>query len=265
MTALTGVKVIDMVGGEVSKISYNGEEYAKVSEREDGIHANPGDILLRINHAEDYARIGDYFAVNSDRRIVDREDDEIRPHLKHYAIFEKVLAESDDKLAELEERIAALEAAQQPLNVGDKVRLLSGAEEHYLHGFANGDICEVIPSEFDDEDLRIENGGGTQGYAKPDQLEKVSDKEAQQLEADRKLAAKFAEIGRKPGEFKAGDIVKVIRASSGHAVGTIGEVTRDYDRNGIGPEVMARDSDGDLTDLHSPSEIITPVERRFDR
>lgn len=337
MAALTDVKVIDMVGGEVSKISYNGEEYAKVSEREDEIHANSGDILLRVNCAEDYARIGDYFAVNSDRRIVDREDDEIRPHLKHYAIFEKVLAESDDKLAELESRIAALEATQpfaqqaptepqyrkvtdRSPKVGDYVKYDEAPESYLTDGkyyeITDIDSCndpQIIDDEGDGYDTDncpdfevYEKVSDSQpqeptlkvgDYAKvtrADQFEideiveiigedsehfetrhfrakslqrnywHYADKEGELVPAtdeevaEAKRAAKFAEIGRKPGEFKAGDIVEVVDGCGGHKDGTIGEC----DGHSHGRHVYVK---ANGMRYSGSAKLITPVERRFDR
>lgn len=348
MAALTGVKVIDMVGGEVSKISYNGEEYAKVSERGDEIHANPGDILLRINHAEDYARIGDYFAVNSDRRIVDREDDEIRPHLKHYAIFEKVLAGSADKLAELESRIAALEATQQapattqsehyrkvtdrspqvgdyvkydeapesyltsgkyyeithvggrslyhlddegdgeaaigegfevyekvdqvsaeqpqPLKVGDYAKVV---DEIHGHNFAIGSIITLTSLDEDGAFKAADLSGSQSWYVESPELAPATDEEvaeakrqAEKGEADRTLSAKFAEIGRNPGEFKAGDIVRVkdTLMTTFLTVDQIAEVVS-YDAADRNPRVKADDGGT----RYAKVELITPVERRFDR
>ncbi|MGG1595971.1 hypothetical protein [Terribacillus saccharophilus] len=189
----------------------------------------------------------------------------------------------EGRLSTAEGRIAALESAAQPeaapptvaLRVGDYAKVIGNGDKGPLspHHFPEGTIVEIV------RDVRKASNGpvhvykdidgklGSNGVATVD-LEKIPDEEAQQIEADRKAAAKFAEIGRAVGEFKAGDIVRVTgdpKISAGHDIGTVGEVHADYDGSGIGPEVKARYKDGRTLALHSPSELITPVERRFDR
>lgn len=68
----------------------------------------------------------------------------------------------------------------------------------------------------------------------------------------------MAEIGRKPGEFKVGDIVRVVECTGAHEVGEIVELVKD------GAE-MYRDGD-DIKFLGDPDwfELVAPVESRVD-
>ncbi|WP_068616514.1 hypothetical protein [Paenibacillus tuaregi] len=96
-----------------------------------------------------------------------------------------------------EAEVAAAKDALDPRNefaVGDKVRLVSGGDKHPLNGFMDGEIYEVKDpkcSLHSGERIRITKPTGGAGYAKPDQLEKVSAEELAEIER-KKLLAQFA-------------------------------------------------------------------------
>jgi transcription antitermination factor NusG len=86
---------------------------------------------------------------------------------------------------------------------------------------------------------------------------------AEALEAKRKReeAAKWAAIGRKPGEFKVGDIVKITKYQFGHAEGSIVEVTEAYGSfvkvSGIHRGTLYTfDADIDCVELIAPVESV---------
>lgn len=79
--------------------------------------------------------------------------------------------------------------------------------------------------------------------------------------AQYEAAVKFAKLGRKPGEFKKGDIVMTHDFDNGHK-DVIGEVTS-ADNSGR-PLVKARYKDGRTISLFSQSSLIAPVESRVD-
>jgi hypothetical protein len=86
------------------------------------------------------------------------------------------------------------------------------------------------------------------GWFKEHELELVTDEES-----------RWAKIGRKPGEFKKGDIVRVTDSCGGRVkTGTITEVVY-IDSDG---DFTVRDEDGD--DWYVEAELIVPVEQRFD-
>ncbi|MDR9792724.1 hypothetical protein Q8A72_07005 [Aeribacillus pallidus] len=135
---------------------------------------------------------------------------------------------------------------------GDKVRLVSGGDKLPLYGFYNGKVYEV-----DDNNckhgagpfgklIRIVEKDGGPGYARPDQLEKVDFEEL-----------KFAELGRKPGEFKKGDIVRVIDSCGGRLVkGGLYEISG-HEGN---TEYVTLDGINWLAEF----ELVAPVESRVD-
>ncbi|MGF7045736.1 uncharacterized protein YodC (DUF2158 family) [Paenibacillus sp. DS2015] len=156
------------------------------------------------------------------------------------------------------------EAATKPapkFEVGENVRLISGGGNYPLSGFSSGDTCTVKESPDRDGDYRIERqSDGHIGYADPEQLEKVSAEEA-----------RWNAIGRKVGEYKAGDVVKYIGTTSAHGlrdnVGIITVIDRETDGSTL-PYHLAKPSgtgkDGVDTWTRAESlELIAPVESLF--
>ncbi|WP_157452820.1 hypothetical protein [Brevibacillus sp. SKDU10] len=103
-----------------------------------------------------------------------------------------------DELTVATEEAETSQKAFDQFRPGDKVRLVSGGGEHPLFGFDDGGIYTVGLRE-DDDRLTIKRQDGKKGYARPYQLENVTDEEV-----------KWAALGRKVGEFKAGDIVRFL-------------------------------------------------------
>ncbi|MCG5252586.1 hypothetical protein [Brevibacillus agri] len=95
---------------------------------------------------------------------------------------------------------------------GEKVRLISGGGKFPLHGFADGDVYEVVTPRYEGHShgtkVRLATASGTIGFANPDQLAKLTAEELAEIERKKAEEAKWAAIGRKSGEFKVGDIVK---------------------------------------------------------
>ncbi len=146
---------------------------------------------------------------------------------------------------------------------GEKVRLVSGGGSHGLFGMQNGNIYTVN---------NVENDGGHKGriavgcgYAKPEQLEKVSSEELAEIErkkTEEKEIAKWTKIGRKPNEFKEGDIVRVDWIYKKGEVDELVEIDRGPDGSGLGGNYYLTNGEGTLG--NHIVELITPVENRFD-
>jgi transcription antitermination factor NusG len=135
---------------------------------------------------------------------------------------------------------------------GDKVRVVSGGDKFPLYGFYDGEVYEVDDNNYEHYEgpynklIRIVDKDGGHGYARPDQLERVDFEEL-----------KFAEIGRKPGEFKKGDIVRVIDSCAGRLIkGGL------YEINGHegSTEYVTLDGEKWLAEF----ELVAPVESRVD-
>ncbi|ATO50995.1 hypothetical protein P4V86_15470 [Brevibacillus laterosporus] len=109
-----------------------------------------------------------------------------------------IVRATDEEVAE-----AKRQQAFDQFKPGDKVRLVSGGGKFPLFGFKNGGIYTVVQNKVtvDAGEYRasIQDQDGLEGYANPDQLEKLTSEEA-----------KWAALGRKVGEFKAGDTVRFL-------------------------------------------------------
>ncbi|MED4172606.1 hypothetical protein P4631_09175 [Halalkalibacterium halodurans] len=171
---------------------------------------------------------------------------------KDYWLYkDELVRATDEEVAEAERKLDP----RSKFEKGDKVRIISGGGEFPLLGFHDGEICEVIDPycmQHNGDRIQITRNSVGIGYALPKQLEKVSGE-----------AVKWAEIGREPGEYKEGDIVRVIDASKSSAAlvnGEIGEITG-YNHSGF-----FKVSHKALCWVDSSQvELVTPVERRFDR
>lgn len=183
------------------------------------------------------------------------------PNAKKDALVKATDAEVAAAKRKAEEKAEELEFAK--FSEGDKVRLISGGGEHPLIGYKNGEVYTVkTPKHHHGEThgymVRIVRSSSSVGggYAKPSQLVKVSEKEL----ADIAEQAKFAEIGRKPGEFKKGDIVRA-ESAFGEGVKT-GEVE---DIASILLGIRELDGKDYYGVKRKGTELITPVEHRFDK
>lgn len=221
-------------------------DYAKVADhvKHDG-YAGAGDILrLRSN-------IGGYYDFKASK-ITDESV---------YTLFNRseLVKATDEEVAE-----AKAQAKFASISEGDYVKI---ADEIHGHNFDIGEIV-VIEAKRDD-DFRAEKLDGSESwYITVEEFEKLSASSAEQIiaeqaekEARRKEDAKWVAIGRKPNEFKKGDIVITHDRHNG-LKDVIGEIAMDEvsDR----PLVKARNDRGRTTSLYSHSSLITPVEARFD-
>jgi hypothetical protein len=256
------VKVIDMLGGEVTKVAYEGAEYAKVSD-----NAQAGDIALITEDCYVGVEKGAFYELGHGHGVISivDEDGDFRwgplSDGKDWDLFRKTSAKTSPTL---EERVDTLEkrvdAIKPELKVGDYARVIG---ETHCRDIGEGALVEIKEDLDDDGEYEIYPlDGSDYDYAKPASLEKLSDEEVAQAKAEderKKLEEKWAEIGRKPNEFKKGDIVRVTKDTGGHIVGTIGELVAELSSKGY-HRVYANGR----TYSHS-YELITPVEARFDR
>ncbi|MEK4311747.1 hypothetical protein [Bacillus sp. FSL P2-0092] len=246
MAALKGVKTIDMVGGEITKVSYEGAEY----ERVEG-DAKVGD-LLSVTEGIYHENVGEFFECYD----VDCDGD---------AVF-------DDGVC----RGVALERStyvlfrKKPtrLKVGDYAKVVDEGEISIT-----GDIVKITEDDHGTTPFRCAvitgKGAGDYFWACESELVHATEAEvatAKEAEAKRSIEAKWAKIGRKVDEYKVGDIVSYADTTWFGNSG-IGEVSEGQllsyqvrivatDRGGFKNEYYL--SKGRVT-------LITPVEARFDR
>ncbi|UKS30201.1 hypothetical protein LOZ80_15170 [Paenibacillus sp. HWE-109] len=156
--------------------------------------------------------------------------------------------------------------AKTEFSVGDFARVVGNERGH---GANIGDIVKIIRDDNSGLPFKCTHADGKEIYGgewfMPSELVKLTPAEAEQ---ERKAAegkaqqaaleAKWAAIGRKVGEFKVGDLVRVLDTLSSSM--EIGEITTVVNPDGTNsPEV--RHKDGDTR--YATVELIAPVESLF--
>ncbi|OMC96241.1 hypothetical protein MKX34_24050 [Paenibacillus sp. FSL R5-0636] len=144
---------------------------------------------------------------------------------------------------------------------GDKVRLISGANNSGLYGFTDGGIYTVAnpkSTQWESKRIGIEDAA-SYGFALPDQLVKLSAEEIAAIEKETQEIAKWAKLGRKVGEFKHGDVV-----TSAKYCGNTKIVTAQIED--VGTDLLGlRAADGEYHAVDKEGvKLIVPVEQRFD-
>lgn len=156
--------------------------------------------------------------------------------------------------------------------VGDSVRLVIPEGNRPRYGWGrvkNGDIGKI--TDISGQKVDIEFPAQSRWSRLVSEVEKVS---AEEIEAARKKAeedakqaaetAKWAAIGRKPGEFKAGDVVRVIK-SCGIADTKVGDITAVKELHSGGIALEQLNSAGSNAWIYAEEiELVTPAESRFD-
>lgn len=114
-----------------------------------------------------------------------------------------------------------------PLQVGDYAKVVIGS--FTTNGFDVGDIVELETNYVGKSDFKISSiDGESSGFANRHMLVRATDEEvaeAKRQQAEKAVADKWAEIGRKPNEFKVGDAVQYKKAFT-----TVSYVGRKYIR-----------------------------------
>lgn len=143
---------------------------------------------------------------------------------------------------------------KEPLKVGDYAKVV--LETHYL----TGEIVKIVSdnySEFYKYDTAEINGEEGDCF-EPEHLVKATDEEvadAKKKQAEAKAELRWKAIGRKPNEFKQGDIVRITRYQSAAKEGELVELTY---AGGVVTYGGGYGADRDAI------ELVTPVEQRFD-
>lgn len=239
MAALKGVKTLDMVGGEITKVAYKGAEYEKTDSP-----VEAGDLfLLKEGHFIGGADVGAFYTT------------------KKYEDGDIVIPTASIGNASYTQSIGkgvAFRKKHVRLKGGDYAKVVDAADYPEL---AKGDIVKIA---IDDEspvsfycDVISGERAGTSIWMYERRLVHATEAEvaaAKEAEAKRSIESKWAKIGRKVGEYKVGDIAKY------RSDGEICEVTKVE-----GYITMMTAKHGFCPELSEDIELITPVEARFDR
>ncbi len=218
MAKLEGVKTLDMVGGQITKVEYNGAVYEKVEG-----DAKAGDLLY-ITHTTSASDTlaNEFYSVVDDPddggiAYIDEEGDECNVdgwNSPDSNVFRKVsesdlptIEEVNAKVDSLAERVDALEGSKPvpTIKEGNRVKALTDGQFYDIKAGEVGTIerfSEYLKSKGDPYYIVVETED-TYDYFRPQDLELVTEDDE-----EAKRAAKLEAIGRKPGEIKKGDIVR---------------------------------------------------------
>jgi hypothetical protein len=250
------------------------EELVELLVKVDGLVADNGDNFRKVEGRE--PRVGDYVKFFKDNlditagkyyEIISFDDDGDPEFIDDggdvYYAFLDYLGEK----FELFEKVGG----EETLKVGDYVVPLESADDEYgvtttemkLGKVVEGDVdcCDDIRIEVIAHEKAIEVGESYSVNSK--HFRKATDEEVAQAKAEQK----WAKIGRKPGEFKKGDVVRVVNSNTSSLIGTLAEV--DYVDVKLGM-LCAKRRPSSLLRLveyyhgFDDVELIAPVESRVD-
>ncbi|AWV40310.1 MULTISPECIES: hypothetical protein [Bacillus] len=221
MSKLTGVKTLDMVNGEITKVAYNGAEYERVEGTPRSV-GKSGDLVLNGHRHPDLKLGGFYLLVRDEgtsRLSVRDEIDDFHGNAVtdgDSILFRKVSASQPS----LEDRVSTNEKDIESLK-SDVAALKGEAKTEYVRIDKSeakaGDFVKFdeAPNEFltagkyyeiyrvdgcGDPQIRDDDGDGFDTYCADD------------FEVYRKVSA----AEPKPERLKVGDYAKVVRNESGH-------------------------------------------------
>lgn len=262
MAKLTGVKTIDMVGGEITKVEYDGELYAKVE-----FPAREGDLAKANRDGYDITSGCFYIVEGASLSGFDFFDDENSEHIWDFdgtfTFYRKVTTQPtslESRVETLETKVAALEGAEQkeePLKVGDYAKVVGdyGDGSHFIE---IGTIVKITDIDSDYIRYPIEaeylSGKDTDRLFHKSDLVKATDEEVAEAKAKEAEIKRWAAIGRKPNEFKVGDAIRYKKSFTTVTVAKPGLI-RINQSNNLEKEISVQTSD--LT-------LVFPAEAKFE-
>ncbi|MFW5434305.1 hypothetical protein [Paenibacillus apiarius] len=174
--------------------------------------------------------------------------------------LEREVSEMKTKLAEVEAQLATKKAeeekARDPRNVfaaGDKVRLISGGNDHPLNGYKNGEVYTVRdPLYVYSKKIEITGGEIRTGYALPEQLVKLTEKEI--AEMNRLKIGEYARVvsdknrdGSQRTDVLVGDIAEIIE-DDGSMTPFRAKLIRDGSTTWFREEALVCATDGEVAE-----------------
>ncbi|MEK5109875.1 hypothetical protein MHI57_24750 [Cytobacillus sp. FSL K6-0129] len=220
-------------------ITHNGVEYKLVDRK-----AQPGDVVVFTENTSCCFRNDVvYGPVNGQMEVRDKDG--------HYMdVYYSFYNRTTDTVKVYE----PVGQAEQPLKVGDYAKVIC---EKHGHEFSIGDIVELVGDGHKPNFMALRVRDSEDWFVANEEIVRATDEEVSEAKAQ----AKWAKIGRKPNEFKKGDIVRVTDdlCASGLYEGFITEIATievGHHPLVIGPNEIH---------YYAEVELITPVESRFDR
>lgn len=269
MAKLECVKVLDMVGGEITKVAYDGAEYVKVDDVKEPVD---GDIAVNNQESPSYTE-GAFYELQAGLSefgsfITKLDDDGYADNGKHprfWTVFRKVSASKptiDERVDSLEKRVDALEekpeSPKQSFKVGDYI--VGNDESRY--GITNdkmalGKVVKEITDGYDD--IRVEV---LRHATEPDEIGKGFGVQSKYFRKATAEEIADYEESLKP-TFKTGDIVVITgnTNSSRNAVGDIGKVGMYVSKSGADVDVLGKTSGNGNYTLFNEMRHATQAER----
>lgn len=224
------------------RITHEGAEYKLVDRK-----AQPGDVVVFTESTTSYVVNGKtYGPVDEEGEFGDDDGEYIGVYRGHNG--------RDIQNTKVYEPVA------QPLKVGDYAKVVGSSNTFDEEGA----IVKIVEDDGTDIPFKNEHlDGSYAGWQDVESLVRATDEEVAEAKAQAEQASveeKWAKIGRKPNEFKNGDIVRYMGKSS--SKGSIVEVAEDSIR---GWTKISWENRSGSTEENSELVLITPVESRFDR
>lgn len=226
MAKLNGVKTIDMQNGKITKVAYEGAEYAKVEGK-----AEVGDLVLNVSETAFFTLGAFYLAFDTystgEPRMKDDDNDNLGMGEGNYALFRKISAQSEPTLEQVAKRVETLESDVAALKSSGSSLKGEKVDEEPKR-LTRGDIAKVISrgSEFKGEvgDIVkiVKDDKSDYLYECPYECERISDGKdvgwffESELEAYSEEAIEFegATYRKVEREAREGDVV-IIRNGTG--------------------------------------------------
>lgn len=218
MAKLHGVKTLDMVNGEVTKVAYNGAEYERVEGTPRSV-GRAGDLLLNGYDRSDLELNAFYKIVNKSgygMTIYDEVEDSHGSALIAGSVFRKVSASQPS----LEDRVSTNEKDIESLK-SDVAALIGETEKEYVRI----DKSEARAGDFVKFD-ESPNGYLTagkyygiyrvDGHGDPHIVADDGDRFDMYYADDFEVYRKVSAVEPKPERLKVGDYAKVVGNESGH-------------------------------------------------
>ncbi|MGO4901826.1 hypothetical protein ACG2QI_23110, partial [Bacillus sp. GM2] len=212
MSKLTGVKTLDMVNGEITKVAYNGAEYERVEGE-----GKLGDIGLRISEPMTFVSLGHFYPViyDSGLRYIDDDGDLMGVQPGTFSFFRKVSASQPS----LEDRVSTNEKDIESLK-SDVAALKGEAKTEYVRIAKSeakaGDFVKFdeAPNEYLTADKYYEIYR-VDGHGDP----RIIDDEGCDFDTYEHVFEVYRKVSAaepKPERLKVGDYAKVVGNESGH-------------------------------------------------
>ncbi|WP_439197289.1 hypothetical protein [Bacillus velezensis] len=201
MAKLNGVKTLDMVNGEITKVAYGGADYVKA----EGL-PKMGDLVLAQKCGYDIT-YGAFYKITEDAdheedvRFLDDVDDGRVRDANDYVLFRKVSANTDPSL---EERVSSAEADLETLK--SDVAALKGEPEYKRIDKSEARAGDYV--KFDDPPSYLTDSDVFEVY--------------------RKVSAASVEAEPKPERLEVGDYAKVVDLGENRICfgGSVGDIVK---------------------------------------